>query len=807
MDLLKKLALLTIACVGFSYADQVASSAFRGLNNNEASLIIDPADAQDLLNVDVTAGGKSLKKRAGYGVYKALGSGQAMHGGFHAFNSSGNDYQLWGSSTSLFSIVNDGTPTTIVSSSTLNATWDCADSQGNSYCVNSSRDAYIRTDGTSMSWYTSPLGTMVEATPDRIVVAGVSGTPSTLYVSQANTFTNFTTGTNETDAFTEVIGAPGSRITHIRWGCGKLLWWKDASFGYLDFDDQFSAQIKTVSDQIGTFDNTSAIDPGGNVWFRGQDGHAWRYDCSALEKMSIDITPNTRASGNRVSNSWSQSTQSDFSNGLGFATFTDTTTTSGAVTLQRYSNVANAGSYSLGTPSQSTMTNVSGGLKFIAHLAPTNYTATLLFSSSSLNVGTSWKMAYSYNQPSTSTTQNIQYAALDQFNNGYECAITYLSSDPKYYRVAGVKYSSGSASSLPGSPVTTGTVLDLSDHTCEISINPASGAFSVRFDSWTAISGTDSSPLAVKPNRLRALFGVSNPSTYTITSLVLSASTGTYFSEIHNAPSLSTWQTFSSNNSPNGGALTYYTRSSTGVFQQASPIPWTAQPNNSSVSVSTGPYFQTKVDFEITGATQTPTLNDFTFNWFEGSSSDQSYMAYFDNAIWQTVAFGDGQANNNYIFKYDLINNGWTLYNFGAGGMLVARNRLYFGDTSAGNVFQYGTGTSDNGTAINAFWKSKDYSGSDPFLQSQLTNIDSFARTNSGTTLSVDYTVDTSTTTSYSWSLTNASGSLVQSRKLLPSGKLGQVFNIKYGDTSTSSAWEILGYRIGFAQQPYRPTQ
>jgi hypothetical protein len=180
-------------------------------------------------------------------------------------------------------------------------------------------------------------------------------------------------------------------------------------------------------------------------------------------------------------------------------------------------------------------------------------------------------------------------------------------------------------------------------------------------------------------------------------------------------------------------------------------------------------------------------------------------MLYFDNAIWETVPFGVGQSTNNYIFKYDLINDGWTLYNFGAGGMTAQANTLYFGSTSAGNIFNFGTVRADNGSAIQAYWKSKDFSGSDPFLQNQLTNIDTFVKKDQGSTLTATYTMDTSTSTAYSISL-STSASFLESRKLLPSGKLGYQFNMKYGDTSSTSQWELFGFRIGYSPQPYRPS-
>ena len=146
------------------------------------------------------------------------------------------------------------------------------------------------------------------------------------------------------------------------------------------------------------------------------------------------------------------------------------------------------------------------------------------------------------------------------------------------------------------------------------------------------------------------------------------------------------------------------------------------------------------------------------------------------------------------------------MYNYGAGGFLVQRNVLYFGDPSSGNVFNFGTTTSDNGSAINAYWKSKQFAGQDPFNQVALNQIDLFAKKETGTTLTATYTTDALTSTTYSVSLSTG-GSVAQSRKLLPAGKLGYTFNYLIGDTSSSSSWEILGWRILFTPQVYRPTQ
>jgi len=937
------LALLALPC----RADQVASTEFKGLNNNENSTIIEPSYAQDLLNVDVTPGGKSVKKRSGYGLYKALSTSQPMRGGYHAFDSTGNDYQIWGSSKSLYGIVSDGTPLQLVSSATLNSTWDCTDTQGNSYCVNSNRDVYLKTDGTTKTWYTSPLGTMIESTPDRVIVAGVSGSPNTLYVSQANTFTNFTVGTNATDAFTEVIASPGSKLTHIRWGCGKLLWWKDASFGYFDFDDQFNAQVKTVSDSIGTFDNTSAIDPGGQVWFRGQDGHTWKYDCSVLTKESIDITPNIQVTGKRVSNLWTQTSQSDWQAGAvtfnGPSPSLSTTTAAGDVVPSSFTaSDTTTTDFSSGTyiPNSIDTTTVSGAIALRTYLNDTfsnfsNWSETCGTVSTSggdadfTSANHVFQTASIYNQTgdivaqfdfrdtdASANGEGIQFMLSTATTGGYVVTVFAKSGSGNYSLFISSTASNNtwndgtSTCNSPGintgasGPVrfissTTVASYDTATHTIKIVRDNSTGSTQVYWDGVQKLSVTDTNfttfrnayfaatqatglghwhidnfyLVARKGNFTSRLFdtgfftpvyGVLNVTgagsgTYSyatrssssttgvftadvavssgaqisstsnryilysatmtspgnVTNLpqitdvyFVNSSTGIFYSQVHNSPNLTAWSTFGANRVLNDGTETFYIRSSTNNFSVLSSTPtWTAQSIGGLISVSTGTYYQVRDDFSLTTGTQAPTLNDFTVNFFEGSSSDQAYMLYFDNAIWESVAFGSGQAVNNYIFKRDLINDSWTQYNFGAGGLLVQGNRLYFGDTSTSNVYVYGSAISDNGTAINAYWRTKTFTGQDPFLQNQLTQIDTFSKKDQGSTLTASYTLDTSTSpTTYSINLSSTTNNVVQSRKLLPGGKLGYTFDLKYEDTSASSSWEIFGYRIGFIQLPYRST-
>jgi len=892
----------------FCFSENVQVQSFKLINNNESSLVIDPNQAQDLLNVDVTPGGKSVKKRPGYGLYKALATGQSIRGGAHFFDSPGNDVQVWGSSTSLYGITADATPVQLVSSATLNTTWDCADTQGNAYCVTSSRNMYLRTDGATKTWYSTPLGTIVEATPERIAVTGVSGTPNTIYFSESGVFTNFVNGIQVTSPFSEVIASPGSKLTHIRWGCGKLLWWKDQSFGYLNGSDQFNIENNIVSDNVGTFDNTSALDPGGSVWFRGQDGHIWKYDCSALTKESIEITPLTQASTKRVSNLWTQTSQADWQSGSILPTGQlSTTISAGNVIVSSFTAIETSpATWSLGTssnvtvnPSSITLTsNNSGNVtnpdfeSGSDGITPTDWVSTSNVSvrrATRVNFGCtlnpqsgSWFLDTGLNETGFSWGAEIVDAVTgsilvsktfsnsdtgcawasdsisatgyigrrvkfrfrmvssgSSYNGTTETLSSFiLGGDLSFYRalqtraipdahISGWKIGfdnvqNGSSTITSGSFTSNAYNTGFASSTFQVtefnySANTSTPVFVVQTS--TSSSGrwvnllTSTGTNAVGNQYVRYISTLTVSSTDNALSSVsgmtiVSRSSGTFYSAVKNAPNLSQWSTFGANAQNNGGSHTYFMRASTSVFTVLSATPtWVSQAGGGLVSASTGTYFQVRADFAITTATATPTLNDFSVNWFEGSASDQAYSIYFDNSIWFSVAYGAGQATNNYIFKNDLINDGWSIYNFGTGGFAVQNNSLYFGDTAAGNAFKFGTQNSDNGTAINSYWKSKDFTGQDPWMENQYKQLDSYFTKTENATATVAYALNTSTTsTSFSVGLSSSTQTMIVNKKLLPSGKFGNTFNYKVSDNSTTGQWEFLGFRMTFEPQPYRPS-
>jgi hypothetical protein len=824
LDLLKSFAGLAalLSLSAFAYGEQILGVEFDYLNNNEAPPIIATSEAQDLLNVDITPDGLSVKKRSGYGLYKTLGSGQAIHGGHHFFDTSGNDAQVWGSSTSLYGIVADASPTTLVSSATLGSTWDCADTQGLAYCVNSGRNALFRTNGATIAWFTSPLGTMVAVTPDRLLVAGVSGSGSTLYFSEAGNLTNFVVGNDVTSPFTEVIGAPGSRITHIEYACSRILWWKDQSFGYILGTNQEDLQIVTVSNLIGSGDNSSATDPHGNVYFRSQEGHLYKYDCSNIEKLSTNITPNIQVSGTRTENSWTQTTDLEFAAG----SLINTSTAPNAGTLYiDYSSTSAREATSWNTASTgwtytddgSTEYAWQAGTRMVFFAGGTNSEGWAYRSNTAGNGR--WQIRYQFLTGGSLNDRILTMVIFanvapvlpnSDFSQGYAVRIVYVGNSTNR-RIELVR--------KDDTTVNGGTIIGTYSYTGELDVDRdlyvahfPNGYMVVNKEGTDIITATDST---YANGSYFGFYGktssggpmyVSNGTIYRPTNSMI----GVYLSQVNHASGLTTWDTFNATKADGNGTHQFMMRASTNSFTVNSSTPaWGAVTSGSVITIGTGTYFQVADTMTVTASSNTTSLSDFTVNWFEGGASDKAYATYFNDAIWWSLAFGDGQTANNYIFKYDLLHPGWTLYNFGAGGFLTQNNSLYFGSTSAdGRLYKYGDSTSDNGTSISAYWKSKDFPGTDPWLESEYTQIDSIIRRNPGQTLSVGYALNGSTTTtSFNVSLSNTLDTNIRWKKLLPAGKIGGLFNIKYYDDSTTSSWELLGFRVMYKQLPYRPSQ
>jgi hypothetical protein len=790
--------------IAFS-GDIVVSNFGAGLDTLDNPAEIPPNAAQDLLNVNLQPGGAAVFKRDGFGLFQSLPiacSTCAVHGGYHFQQVGGNDVQLWGNDTELAGSVNDAAFVKLATG-TVGATWQCADSQGFAYCLDSSRDTAVKTDGSAANTSFQsgiPLGTMLTFTPLQLVVAGVSGNESTIYVSQTvPAFTTFTVGVLPSSAFTEPIASPGSRITHLAYYFGKLFWWKDQSFGYATFTNQFDWQLTIVSNQIGTLDNSDAFwnssgfdsgakftgtaqanagqSPGG-IFFRGQDNHFYVYDGYYLTRISRPITPTVTTSSRRKANAWTQMTSADFNSG----SFTTTTYNSGFSGVIESTNDVN--------PPDNSLENQSW----------TNNAWT--FATSQNSIGqchvASAKDGTIFAYEASLGVSVVTVGVVDSVNN-------------TIYASTGIALVNTNCNwvqhTIPASPNNVRANVNL-----RVFIN---GTPNNLFDLYSSTFNYNGNAITFW-NATDGVFKIFYVDFFQGGQTTLTGS-GIYYSAVNNAPNLTSWDTFSAVTQTNGGTHSFFTRASTNSFTVTSSTPaWVAQTLNATITASTGTYFQMSDTFTITASSQNPILQNFKFNWFEGNASDKAYMTYFNDAIWFSVSASSNVSTNNRIFYWDLLNGAWLIYDIPSNGFQIENNALYFGSPTNGSIFKYGGVTTDNAAAINSYWRSKSFfapstlnpyqppSFEDTMVQKEFIQAD-FVLGESSTTLTYTYTLDSSTSTVFNMTAFDSKASLIQRNFLLPPGKIGKYYDFKIGDNSSAAPWRFMGHRVKYNPLNWRP--
>lgn len=764
---------------------------------------------------------------------------------------------------------------------------------------------------------------MVAACTTRLAMAGFSDRPSGIDFSADSDFTTWGTGSLGTSAVQLTINAPGAKITLIAYAFGRLMWFKNSSFGFILIGNQplqTDWVIRTVSYDVGTNDN-SFVYREGILYFRGQDGHIYAFDGSSYQRASRDIAGTIATEQNKTQGSWAQTTQADFqagaqspsgwistSNASGVVSLSTQSTTSifinsvstdfAAGTITNVSTItANTLRLSLGIQNILASQNIGTDGEVCASECTGSYyqsqalnfsaiSSSSILSSISLNLqkvgspgdftlyiksdgggipGTTLESipvtAASVSTSSgiitvnfSSTTklsggttyfaQLIPNSTCDASNkiiwrgqsgvgatlaNG--CGSSATSSFLRYqYKVYVTSYvASGTFVSKvfdDGFPVTswvpewgifnsstvvpTGTTLNFYVQTS----SSATGIFSA---TSSAVSGSQLSTYAQEFIRFGANFttvdGSTSPvlSTSTISILALLRPGATYFSQIKNTPNITSWDTFNAGVNNGGGTHTFSIRSATNSFTVTSSTPsWSTVTNGGIPTVSTGIYFQIKDQLDISSSSIVtgvgPYLSDFSQNWFEGSAADKAYATYFDDKIWWEVTAGTGATTNNKTLVYDLLNQTWTIYDLAANGFFVRQNRLYFGSSSAGYIYKYGDTDNDNGSAINAYWRSKDFFGDDPFSTQEIANISVVGKSVSNSSMTVICFINGTSSSTYTMPLYSSLSNFTGKNKNLTAGTVGNTYSVKFGNNAADQPFEVFGIQIGIRQKSWIPT-
>jgi len=280
---------------------------------------------------------------------------------------------------------------------------------------------------------------------------------------------------------------------------------------------------------------------------------------------------------------------------------------------------------------------------------------------------------------------------------------------------------------------------------------------------------------------------------------------GTYTSEIKSVGTFTSWGTFQANTSGSGGSVAYaiyadtdtsFTPSNTVTFTSSETITSGVTP-----TLTSGSYVAIVATLNRSDSGDNAVLNDFELIWY-GATSSRHFGAVdkTHRLIWSVE---DDGTDVSYIF--DQRFGSWLKYSFPFHAPIVVGQNIYFGSSSTGKVYKFPIGNDDDGSAITAFWKSKDFVGDDPFLESTYNSFSFISKSESGSNLDLTYTINTTDETNINFSLTDPNS--VYYRRIndyFPSGTYGSFINFNIGNNDTNAPFELYGFTIDSTQRPWR---
>lgn len=813
MKKLIALLLLSIIPCSLKADSQSFGGNWGGLNNGDSSILIGDNEAQDLLNVDITDNGYGIKKRSGFSQFKTVGNSTwGVRGSYYFKDVAGNEELIAANQRSIYKSVNSSAFSAFVTTDTEGSYYDFTDSNGYLWRANSSRDEILRYDGTTVTYYPSfPKGNQIEAMPDRLVIAGTSANPNRVYFSGAADFTNFTTGINDTDPFTEDFGLPGQQITAIKYAFGSLLVWTNSTMSYWEGTGQFDGIIQDLSVTVGCIQPNSVIYDNGIVYWQAQDRHFYSYDGSKIERISrkITATADGLASGNV--RAYTITTQSDWNSGsltnslstsyspgdINLATtttiddFSDGNLTSNPV----WTSLGGGGTWSV-TSGALQLANTGTGTGDVRYASVASFsTGTLSFSING------WTLqGATDNQFLKMCTSVVASTAVSSADNCYSIEFSYSSGS----RVLNLYRQTTLLGTFSGvSQPNTSKTITLSRTT--------TGYFSITYDGTERITATDTTfssftYVAAGGQRSGGAGAVNQWDNITFY-----PSLGVYISTpISLGTAITAWGPFDANQNASGGSIDYAiyvdTDTTLNVNSASSFISSQAVTVGGTPSISVNQYITFVSTLSRTSSSQIPTISDVSINWYEGSIT-RSFVAVDKNQRILWAVAESTQSSPNITMIYDPRFSAWLKYSFPLQSPSRVGDSLYFGGVSTGVVYSYPSSSNDNASAITAYWKTKDFIGGDPFTEKDYTNLSLVAKTQTGSSLSVDSYINglNSPFKTFTVSLSNSSSlPYIRFNDRFPAGSVGTLINFKLGNTSGDSPFEFYSSRYEYTPKAWR---
>lgn len=256
-----------------------------------------------------------------------------------------------------------------------------------------------------------------------------------------------------------------------------------------------------------------------------------------------------------------------------------------------------------------------------------------------------------------------------------------------------------------------------------LSYETQSSADGVSFDALVPVANLAvSTSIARRYGRYKATFATTDRSTspvinsVTVNFSTLKKSSATYTSPVVPiGAAITAWRPVSigGTTSSGAGSITFQVQSSTGSnistnFTGA----WTTITNNSAPTISTNPFVAFRATFTATNATDTLSLDDFTFAWTEGSNQRVA-SGFINQRYWLALAT-TSLLSNDVVFVFDRARQ-WQQYSHGADSITRYFSNPYF--SNGNGIFQADQSFSDAGTPIIAYYRTRDIPPSGPDVQ------------------------------------------------------------------------------------------
>lgn len=338
------------------------------------------------------------------------------------------------------------------------------------------------------------------------------------------------------------------------------------------------------------------------------------------------------------------------------------------------------------------------------------------------------------------------------------------------------------------------------------------------FDSWTAITNGSKSPETSRYIQYESSFTTSVATQTPAINMasLTTAATGQFESQcIQVGSGISSWGKLNCATELTGqGSLLFYSTSAVNCASLPSlngtTTGWNLTSNNAAISITTHPAYAFMAVSLLGSATDQAQIDACTINWNTGNPPPPTWGIYdsVNNALYWDVAINQSSTNNR-MLKYDLNINGWWPFAINGAAPLVYNNSLYWGDSTNSNWYQYGVSgvDTDNGTAINGYFKTKDFGGQSPFQDNLWQSVSIVATNQYAGVLSSTWTFDTGTTGTYDINdSTTSTIPYVRSNQFLPVSSQSRFMNLNMGNAYSNQPFEIDGFDILYQTQPWQVT-